>query len=96
MEEVLSRHEQLQDTGFVFNIDEPNFLHLHGLEARSVSPYGLFNCILHNLADLGRPKLIKNELSSIFEGEAVTPIPFLNQDNLAKRIFDAFIECMYD
>ena len=94
MEEILSCHEQLQDTGFVFNINEPHFSHLHGLEARSVSPHGLFNCVLNNFADLGWPKLIKNELSSIFEGGAVTSVPSLNQGDLVKRIFNAFIECM--
>lgn len=95
MEHILSRHEQLQDTGFVFNIDEPHFLHLHRLEARSFSPHGLLNCILNNFFDLFRPKLIKNELRSIFEGQAVTPIPLLNQDNLVNRVLQAFFKCLF-
>ena len=92
MEHILSRHEQLQDTFFVFNINDPHFLQLHCLEARSVSPHGHLNRLLKNFVYLSRPKLLKKVLFSVLKTVAVAPIPLLNQDDLPKRVMHAFVE----
>ena len=92
MEHILSRHEQLQDTFFVFNINDPHFLQLHCLEARSVSPHCHLNCVLKNFVYLSRPELLKKVLFSVLKTYAVTPIPSLNQDDLTKRVMHAFVE----